>query len=160
MQPYFSCRVHLRHRRKQKSHAHSFFETQPGKFDKALFSTYICKRSVTAGKTVPIHDQTLILGGFIVLRSQRRNKQMILTRDISFFILCCCSFPPPSPCGTHKHQSDTHGEKDKGTLQQQPTSLNNKLVVLHVDVTGTDLKMKLRSCCSRWGRLAFKPLRL
>lgn len=78
---------------------------------------------------------------------------MILTRDAPI-LFSAAAFS--SPCGTHKHQSQAGGRGRGGS----PTSLNNKLVVLHVDVAGTDLKMKLWSSCSRWGRLAFKPARL
>lgn len=89
---FFTTRIHLRHRHKHKSRTHSFIKTR---LNKALFSSYICERCVTTSKTNPIRDQTLILGGLVVFRSQRRNKQMILTGDISFFIFRCCSFFPP-----------------------------------------------------------------
>lgn len=146
------CRVHLRHRRKHKSHAHSISRVNRGKFNKALFSTYICRGCVTVCKTNPIHDGTLILGGFMVLRSQRRNKQMILTRDTSLYFLLLLLF-----FSSWNTEASKPGRGNR--TSRQPTSLYNKLVVLHVDVTGTDLKMKLRSSCSRWGRLAFKPLK-
>lgn len=45
--------VRLRHGRKQKPHA----QTERGKFNKALFFTYICERRGTASKTSPIHNQ-------------------------------------------------------------------------------------------------------
>lgn len=91
-------RVHLRHRRKQNSHAHR--RSKPGTFNRALFSAYNCERSVTAGQTNPIHDQPLILGGSIVFWSQRRNKQMILTRDASNTHIYIYIHFFPCPCGT------------------------------------------------------------
>lgn len=86
----------------------------------------------------------------MVFRSLRRNKQMILTRDFSFF------FPPSLSLWNTEASKPGKGKRTR----RQPTSVNNKLVVLCVDVTGTDLEMKLWSSCSRWGRLAFKPLKL
>lgn len=74
---------------------------------------------------------------------------MILTRDF-------CSYFFLPLCGTHKYQSQAGGIGQE-TLQRQPTALNNKLVVLHID---DDLKMKLWRCCSRWVRLVFKSPRL
>lgn len=46
-------RARLRHGRKQKSQA----QTERGKFNKAVFSTYICERCRTASKTSPIHNR-------------------------------------------------------------------------------------------------------
>ena len=96
------CCAHLSHRRKQNSQKGVFPEQTEKKFNKALFSTYNCMQwetftfttSLIVCKINPTHDQTLILGGFTIIMSQRRNKHTCFT-EVTKWHLCflfCYSF--------------------------------------------------------------------
>lgn len=72
---------------------------------------------------------------------------MILTRDVSFSFSAAVFFRALWNTRASK-QAQGIGQ---GGFPAAATSLINKLVVLHVDVTGADLRMKLWSCFSPVG---------
>lgn len=125
---YFAV-FHLRHRRKHKSLTRIIFQDWTGKSSTKPYSLHI-SASVRVRKKNKPHSWS-------DSDPQRVHRVQVPEEEQTddphkrcfYFTLCCCYFSPPQG----------------GSAAQQPTSLNNKLVVLHVDVTGADLKMKLWS---------------